>query len=180
MADSFPWFARVLNGVADEFGFRRVEPDEIPALRRLPPRELMRTLGVPLWKVPRIARHMHRMKREAVAEIPLFPGTETMLRALAERGVRLALVSSDIEANARVQLGPAAALFAHYACGAALLGKASKFKRVLREAKVARAMPSPSATKSATSRLRVRLASAAARSPGATPIPRRSPPPAPT
>jgi phosphoglycolate phosphatase len=127
----------VLNGVADEFGFRRIATDEVPSLRRMAPRELMRALGVPVWKVPRIARHMHRMKREAVAEIPLFPGAEIMLRTLSGKGIRLALVTSDIEANARAQLGPAAALFTHYACGASLLGKAAKFKRVLREAKIA-------------------------------------------
>jgi len=134
LADSFPWFARVLNDVADEFGFRRVAADEVAGLRRLPPRELLKRLDVPLWKVPRIAAHMRRMKRAALADIPLFPGAEAMLRALADKGVRLALVSSDHEANARAQLGPAAALFAHYACGASLFGKAQKFRRVLRQA----------------------------------------------
>jgi phosphoglycolate phosphatase len=137
LADSFPWFARELNGVAKTFGFRRVAADEIASLRRLPPHELLRRLDVPLWKLPRIARHMRRLKRGALADIPLFPGADAMLRALSQNGVRLALVSSDDETNARRQLGPAAALFAHTACGASLFGKARKFRRVLREAGVA-------------------------------------------
>jgi len=41
-----------------------------------------------------------------------------MLRALADGGVRMALVSSDNEANARRQLGEAAALFSWFDCGA--------------------------------------------------------------
>lgn len=133
LADSFPWFARVLNGVADEFGFRRVADDEVPALRRLPPRELLRVLDVPIWKLPRIAHHMRRMKSEAIDTIPLFPGAEAMLHALAERGVRLALVTSDHEANARRQLGAEiAALFSCFECGASLFGKPAKFRRALK------------------------------------------------
>jgi phosphoglycolate phosphatase len=137
LADSFPWFARELNGVADTFGFRRVADGEIEALRRLPPRVLLKRLGVPLWKLPRIAAHMRRMKSAAISGIPLFPGAGGMLRALHGGGVRLALVTSDHEANARAQLGDVAALFSHYECGAALFGKAQKFRRVLRQAGVA-------------------------------------------
>ncbi len=59
-----------------------------------------------------------------------------MLRALADAGLRLALVSSDHEANARRQLGEAAALFSYFDCGASLFGKPAKFRRVLKRAAV--------------------------------------------
>jgi phosphoglycolate phosphatase len=50
----------------------------------------------------------------------------------------LAVVSSDHEANVRRALGPDnAGLIAHYACGASLFGKASKFKQVLKRAGMA-------------------------------------------
>jgi len=125
--------------MANEFGFRRVADGEIEGLRRLPPRELLHRLGVPLWKIPPIARRMRRLKADAIADIPLFTGAEATLRALAANGVRLALVSSDNEANARAQLGDLAGLFSHFACGASLFGKARKFRRVLRQAGVAAA-----------------------------------------
>lgn len=138
LADSFPWFARVLNGVADEFGFRRVREDEVDALRRVGPRELLRHLDVPLWKVPRIATHMRRLKAQHLADIPLFPGAPAMLQALAGKGVRLAMVSSDHETNVRTQLGPdLATLIAQFACGASLFGKAAKFKRVVKRSGLA-------------------------------------------
>jgi phosphoglycolate phosphatase len=60
-----------------------------------------------------------------------------MLRALHDGGVRLALVSSDNEANARAQLGANADLFSFFECGASIFGKAAKFRRVLRRAGVA-------------------------------------------
>ena len=123
----------MLNSIADEFGFRRIADDEIPELRRCEPRELLKRLDVPLWKVPAIARHMRKLKAQHMHEIPLFPGTAQMLHALADNGITLALVSSDHETNVRRQLGDdIAALFSRFDCGASLFGKAAKFRRVVK------------------------------------------------
>jgi phosphoglycolate phosphatase len=138
LADSFPWFLSVLNTVAREFKFREIAEGDIEPLRHGSVNDILRKLEVPLWKVPRIAHRMRAMKRADMARIPLFPGVDAMLRALADAGVTLALVSSDNEANTRDMLGEAnAALIAHFACGASLFGKAAKFKRVMKLAGVA-------------------------------------------
>jgi phosphoglycolate phosphatase len=132
LADSFPWFRRHVNDVADRFKFRRVTEDDIETLRLRGSREILAHLEVPRWKLPWIARHMRRLKAEQIAEIALFEGAETMLRSLAASGLRLALVSSDSEANARRQLGETAALFSHFDCAASIFGKPAKFRRILR------------------------------------------------
>src|SRR5262245_5761400 len=123
LVDSFPFFMRNLNEVADRFGFRKVAADEVEALRHGSTSEILAKLEIPRWKLARVARHFRQLKAEQADNIPLFPGVAEMLRALSEHGLRLALVSSDSEANARRKLGPAAALFAHYDCTAALFGK---------------------------------------------------------
>ena len=64
-----------------------------------------------------------------------------MLRALAPAGVRVAMVSSNGEDVIRRVLGPhVSALVDDFECGAALFGKAGKFRRVVRRAAVARAL----------------------------------------
>ncbi|WP_456746445.1 HAD-IA family hydrolase [Bradyrhizobium sp. USDA 4354] len=136
LADSFPWFLRTINDVADRFSFRRVAHEEIEGLRHASSREILARLEVPLWKLPAIARHARRLKAEAASEISLFAGVEAMLRTLAENGVQLALVTSDSEVNAREKLGESAALFSHFDCSASLFGKAAKFRRVIRRARV--------------------------------------------
>src|SRR5262245_29790396 len=137
LADSLPWFRGHVNDVADRFGFRRIAEEDIASLRQAGPREVLDRLEVPLWKVPRIARHMRRLKAAHLDGIPLFPGVGAMLQAVKAGGLTLALVSSDHEANARRQLGAAtAALFSDFACGASVFGKATKFRRVLRRAGV--------------------------------------------
>jgi phosphoglycolate phosphatase len=136
LVDSFPWFLRNVNDVADRFGFRRVADGDVEALRHASTREILARLEVPLWKLPTIARHMRRLKTEQAASIALFDGVGTMLRALAGAGLRLTLVSSDAEANARVKLGEAAALFSDYDCSASIFGKPAKFRRILRRSGV--------------------------------------------
>ena len=123
----------MLNGIADEFKFRRVADSEIDEMRRCGARELLARLDVPMWKVPAIARYMRKLKAQHIQDIPLFPGAREMLLTLANKNLTLALVSSDHEANVRRQLGDqTAALFAHFDCGASLFGKAAKFKRVMK------------------------------------------------
>jgi len=137
LVDSFPWFLRNVNDVADKFGFRRMGgDDDVALLRRAGLSEIFQRLEVPRHKLPAIVRHMRRLKSTHADGFPLFPGVEAMLRALKDAGVQLALVSSDNEANARRQLGAAnVALFSTFDCGAALFGKAAKFRRVVRRAR---------------------------------------------
>jgi phosphoglycolate phosphatase len=138
LADSFPWFQRVLNDVADKYRFRRVAPDQVEALRRMPAREILKHLGVPDWKVPLIANHMRRLKAEPAGGIALFAGVDAMLRELKAAGLMLAIVSSDAEDNVRRTLGAAnAGRIDAFACGASLFGKAAKFRRVLKRTGVA-------------------------------------------
>jgi phosphoglycolate phosphatase len=138
LADSYPWFLTVMNSVADKYGFRRIEPDQVDAMRCMESRQIISELGVPVWKLPLIANHMRKLKAQHRTEIALFPGVDRMLRDLKAHGVTLAMVSSDSERNVRAMLGEAnAAQIDVYACGASMFGKAAHFKTVLRHTGIA-------------------------------------------
>lgn len=132
LADSFPWFIASLDQTTDHFGLKRVNPDEIDALRDRSSRDVIKHLEVPMLKIPSIATYMRNMFAEGIHDIPLFPGASDMLFALHDAGVKLALVSSNAENNVRHVLGTAAGIIDHYACGSSLWGKAQKFGSVLR------------------------------------------------
>jgi phosphoglycolate phosphatase len=133
LADSYPWFLKVMNSIADTFAFRRVEPEDVETLRGYDSRRILEWLGVPLWKLPMIARHARALKAEHLHEIALFPGVPQLLAGLAEKGLVLAIASSDREDNVRRTLGePNARLIRYFACGASLFGKAAKFKATLK------------------------------------------------
>jgi phosphoglycolate phosphatase len=130
LADSAPWFLDILGEVAERFGFRAVGDDEIEELRACGTREIVRRLEVPTWKLPFIARYMRKRARIDADRIALFPGVDEAFRTLKERGLRIAIVSSNSEENIRRTLGPdLAALVTAYGCGSSLFGKTAKLRK---------------------------------------------------
>jgi len=132
LADSFDWFCSVLNGVADRYRFRRVEAHEVEALRLQGARAIVAHLGIPRWKLPFIARHMHALAARDAARIALFPGVPAMLADLRDAGIPLAILSSNRADTVRRVLGPGNAdRIDAYACGASLFGKARRLRTLL-------------------------------------------------
>jgi phosphoglycolate phosphatase len=138
LANSFPVFAEALRTATHKFDLRPVNDDDVESLRRLGAREIIRYLGIPLWRVPAIGRFVHEAMSTAADEIRLFGGMEGLLRDLVNAGIGIAVVSSNSEENVRRVLGPELSkLIAAFECGASLFGKSMRFRRVLRRMAVA-------------------------------------------
>jgi phosphoglycolate phosphatase len=138
LADSGDWFLSIADHLSDRFKFRRVAAHEVEMLRGRTSSEVIRHLGIPRWKLPAIGRYVHGLLAQQTDRIALFDGVVPVLERLAENGVRIALVTSNAEQNARAILGPAnAALIEWFECGASLFGKAPRYRRVLRKSKIA-------------------------------------------
>jgi phosphoglycolate phosphatase len=138
LSDSGDWFLSVVDELARKFKFRTVAPEEVEDLRHRSSREVIEFLGIPKWKLPLIARYVRRLVGRNAGQIELFPGTPNLLEQVAAAGIRIALVTSNSEKNARSILGPEnAARIDMYACGSSLFGKAPKFRRVLKKLDVA-------------------------------------------
>jgi phosphoglycolate phosphatase len=133
LSDSGDWFLSVVDDLARTFRFRSVKPDEVEMLRHKSSREVIDYLGIARWKLPLLAWYVRRLVGRNVGQIELFPGTPNLLEQLKAVGVKLALVTSNSENNARRILGPLhAAQIDCYACGSSLFGKAPKFRKVLK------------------------------------------------
>ena len=133
LSDSGDWFLSVVDDLAAMFRFRTVKPEDLDMLRHRSSREVIEYLGISRWKLPFLAWYVRRLVGRNVGQINLFPGTPDLLEKLLATGVRLALVTSNSEDNARRILGPkSAALIEHYACGSSLFGKAPKFRKTLK------------------------------------------------
>lgn len=137
LADSFPFFMSVFNEIADEHGFRRVDAEQACRLRHYGPRDIMRHVGMPAWKLPLASRSFIERMRQNAERIPLFDGVGDTLRELDRNGMQLAVVSSNSEQNVRLVLGPElGALVGHFECGMSIFGKAARIRKVLRLAMV--------------------------------------------
>jgi phosphoglycolate phosphatase len=137
LADTLPWFFGAVNRMAEKHGFNKIEAGDVETLRSYSARQIVEHLSVPAWKLPRIAIDMRRLMAEDIRQIRLFEGIGAMLQDLSERGVALAVVTSNAYDNVRHVLGTEqAALINYYECGTSLFGKRGKLRSVLKKSGV--------------------------------------------
>jgi len=134
LADSFPFFIRVFNQLADQHGFKRIDPDLAPTYRSYDARQIMEQVGMPAWKLPLVAKSFISLMRQNAASISLFEHTDDMLLHLANKGVTLAIVSSNSYDNVSQILGPAnTRLISQFECGVSIFGKSARIRKALKK-----------------------------------------------
>ncbi|WP_033535135.1 HAD hydrolase-like protein [Bordetella trematum] len=131
LADSLPWLRSVLTEAAGKFGFRAPDAEEVEQLRGHDVLHILKQLDISLWKAPALLAYMRQA--QAAGGIGLFDGIGHALQTLHRGGLRLAVLSSNAEANVRAALGPALTpLISDFACGTDIFGKAAKMAHLLR------------------------------------------------
>jgi phosphoglycolate phosphatase len=139
LADSFPFFIRVFNQLAEQHGFKGIDPDLAHTYRHYNARQMMEQVGMPAWKLPVVAKSFISLMRQNAASISLFEHIDDMLLHLANKGVTLAIVSSNSYDNVSEILGPAnTKLISHFECGMSIFGKAAKIQKVLKKTGIPR------------------------------------------
>jgi phosphoglycolate phosphatase len=137
LADSFPWFVTIVNRVAARYNFRQVSDNEVEALRSLSAMQLVRHLEIPLWKMPMIANYVRQLMANERAGIGRFAGVDQLLAQLHQAGAILALVTSNSYDNVLHVLGERnLALMKYVECDASMLGKRSRYRKVLKQSGV--------------------------------------------
>ena len=132
LADSLAASLAIFNRIAPELGFRPLT--DLAAARLTPTRELLRRQGIRFWRLPRVIR---RFQAEAAGEAgtpKLVPGLADVLAALAGRGPRLGVLSSNREDAIRRCLA-ANGVEQHFAFVVGypkLFGKGKALRRILR------------------------------------------------
>ena len=133
LADTLPLLLALSNRLAPEYGYRRVAEEDIDALRSLHAREVIRWLGVPWYRLPRLARRIRaELQREMslVKPIKLMPTVVTQLA----QNYQLGILTTNSVANVRVFLEAQRMEHFAFVCSSPqLLGKRRTLKRVLRE-----------------------------------------------
>src|SRR5262249_56491953 len=97
-------------------------------------RQMMEQVGLPAWKLPLVARSFISLMRQNAASIPLFEHIDDMLLHLADKGVTLAIVSSNSYDNVSQILGPAnTKLISQFECGVSIFGKSARIRKALKK-----------------------------------------------
>ena len=135
VADSFAESLLAYNRVAPRMHLGPVDDGEIPALRRMGAGQLMQALGVPMWKLPRLMIAVRADLHDHFHSVRPVPGMPEALHTLRDAGCRLAMVTSNSEENVRSFLvRHAIDGFDTIVAGASIFGKATRLRRLLKNA----------------------------------------------
>ncbi|MFZ4115284.1 MAG: HAD-IA family hydrolase [Chthoniobacterales bacterium] len=99
IADTRAIALRILNELSEEFHFRAVLEEEVQEVRDMTTQKLLRFLGVSHWRLPMITRSGLLKFQASIAEVQPIPKIPQVLAELKARGFRLAILTSNSEAN---------------------------------------------------------------------------------
>lgn len=137
IADTLEHSIRILNGLADEFGFKRIEDEELDYLRGRTLWQFVRHLRIPIRKITKILRRAQAEMAKDILEVKLFPGMAEVLRELKQRGYVVGLMTSNsIENVSRLLEVNDLDIFDFKLCSVKLRKKAGRLRRLRRSHKV--------------------------------------------
>lgn len=134
LADSFALSVDVAHEV---MGYtERLSPERIERLRGLPPRAVLREVGVKWWRVPQLlTRGRKLMAGRLVSEVKPFPGVAKVLATLRAQGCRLFVLSSNSTDNvdAFLKAHEIHDVFDHIYGEAGIFNKAGRIRQIIHE-----------------------------------------------
>ncbi len=123
----------IVNQLADEFGFRKVRREEIEKLRDLKVRELAKEFGIPLIKIPMVAKRAHALVKEDMEKLAPAPGMKAALGKLHLKGYGLGILTSNSKENVEEFLKNNNLEFFDFVySSSSIFGKAGKMKKLMR------------------------------------------------
>ena len=91
----------IMNNLSDEFGFRKIRDEDVEYLRGKRPRDILKHLGISLFKLPFV---IIKTRREINSHIALLsPSVDLLpiLKLLKENGCQVGIVTTNIEENVK-------------------------------------------------------------------------------
>lgn len=137
LCDSWQATFETINALSEEFGYRRIAPQEVAKLRDQPIREVLADLKIPLIRLPSIVLKARKHLRSHVDSLILFPGIENLILGLKKQGYILGILTSNSKENVQKFLEKhQVSVFDFIQGEASLFGKHKMFKKIMKERKI--------------------------------------------
>lgn len=102
LANSIEVVVKVYNGLAEQYSFNQINPNEYRNMMKLSLREKIKVLNIPMSKVLVIRKFSQEFKRQYkfhLKSLQLFNGMLEVLSTLYEKGYTLSIITSNSESN---------------------------------------------------------------------------------
>ena len=104
LVDSFDCVMKKAMILAEQYHFKFFSPDEIKLLRDLSSKELIKTLNIPIYRLPQLIHHMRRHLRQEMHNLPPTPNIQPVIESLKHAGFSLGILTSNSVENVSIWL----------------------------------------------------------------------------
>lgn len=126
----------ILNSYSADFGFRKVEQEEIENLREKTFAEIIQLFGVSLVKVPFIINKVKKELLRSMDKIKIVPEMKKAMDEIKEAGFGVGLLSSNSDENLRKFCAQNKLTFDFIYSGGSIFGKDQVMKKMLKKEKL--------------------------------------------
>lgn len=99
LVDTFETLLKIVERLADEFGYPAPTPEKIEHLKNLPSRQIINNVDVDLIKIPALLRRVKIELNKEIANIQIIPGIQPALIQLKHQGIQLGIITSNSKEN---------------------------------------------------------------------------------
>ncbi len=137
IADSLLKGIEITNKIAKQLNIKTIKEEEIEHLRNLTPYELIKYMGIPLFKIPVLVARYHKETNEIIDTLKPYHGMPGVINTLAEKYM-LGILSSNSEENINKFLknNNLDKNFLFVSSQPSLFGKGASLKKIMRQHKL--------------------------------------------
>jgi phosphoglycolate phosphatase len=139
IVDSLRILIRILNQMADKFGFKKIESNDIEIIREMSAREILSVMKIPFYKLPQVESYIRiGISKEFInAHVQL--GIKLVLESLKKKGFILGILSSNSEENIKQYLTKTNLnIFDFIYSGSSIFGKSRVINSMIKDKKLSK------------------------------------------
>ncbi len=104
ISDTLESIINIMNELADKFGFQKIKEEEVEYLRGKRPQEILKHLGISLFKLPFVIRRARKKIKSHIAILSTSVDILPILKILRENGCQIGILTTNTTENVRAFL----------------------------------------------------------------------------
>lgn len=134
IADTLSVVIKIANRFADHYGYRKIPVGDIPKLREKRPSEVLKHLGISIFKLPIVVRKIRFEMNKEIARLQTVVEIRETLVSLKKKGCVLGILTTNSRENVMEFLkNNDLQLFDFVYTGRAVYGKSRLLKKLMKE-----------------------------------------------
>ncbi len=99
IADTLNAIVDIVNNLSEQYGYKKINPDEIEHLRNLGPLQIIQYSGISIFKLPSLVRKVKLALKQEIHTLNIATDLKEILLILKNQGNQLGIITSNSKEN---------------------------------------------------------------------------------